>query len=312
MLLHISESRHNVTVARKKGQRLLVSAQIDGPIICGGLGGSGTRAFAAVLRSLGVDMGYDLNPALDNLSFTLLFKVATLFDQGIHALNVSPQTVGKLQFFQQSMLGKLRANPLHWLNAYKCFQQAKSFGHDRGVQPKPAWTSKRWAALISGRTVSAKYWGFKEPNSHIYVPALLASFPRCTYIHVIRHGLDMACSRNKWQLHNWGPAFGIHLSEYEAESAAAFAYWDVANARIYDLKQQYPERIFIIKHEELCTHPRATITSLAERVKLPVNREHIRVASQLVKRPNPIHRYSQHDLSMIEAPEKALEKYGYS
>jgi hypothetical protein len=45
-----------------------------GPIIVGGLGGSGTRVVARILQILGGHMGENLNSSLDNLWWTLLFK----------------------------------------------------------------------------------------------------------------------------------------------------------------------------------------------------------------------------------------------
>ena len=44
------------------------------PVVVGGIGGSGTRVFAQLLRDLGFDMGSDLNESLDDLGFTALFK----------------------------------------------------------------------------------------------------------------------------------------------------------------------------------------------------------------------------------------------
>jgi hypothetical protein len=44
------------------------------PIAIGGVGGSGTRAVAAILRDVGIDIGSDLNNTLDSPWFTSLFK----------------------------------------------------------------------------------------------------------------------------------------------------------------------------------------------------------------------------------------------
>ena len=45
------------------------------PIIAmGGIGGSGTRACAQILLNAGYHLGSDLNEALDNLTFSLIFK----------------------------------------------------------------------------------------------------------------------------------------------------------------------------------------------------------------------------------------------
>jgi hypothetical protein len=45
-----------------------------GPIIIGGLGGSGTRIVAEILKKFGYYLGNDLNIANDNLLYTLLLK----------------------------------------------------------------------------------------------------------------------------------------------------------------------------------------------------------------------------------------------
>jgi hypothetical protein len=44
-------------------------------IIVGGVGGSGTRLVSLILQALGVRTGPDFNESLDDLFFTLLFKV---------------------------------------------------------------------------------------------------------------------------------------------------------------------------------------------------------------------------------------------
>ena len=51
-----------------------VGGELLGPVAIGGVGGSGTRLIAQLLREAGFYLGGDLNPALDNRWFTLLFK----------------------------------------------------------------------------------------------------------------------------------------------------------------------------------------------------------------------------------------------
>ncbi len=45
----------------------------NGPVIIGGIGGSGTRVVAEILTLFGYFMGHDLNSAGDILTYTLLF-----------------------------------------------------------------------------------------------------------------------------------------------------------------------------------------------------------------------------------------------
>ena len=46
----------------------------NGPVVIGGIGGSGTRVIAEIVALFGFYLGRDLNDASDNLTFTLLFK----------------------------------------------------------------------------------------------------------------------------------------------------------------------------------------------------------------------------------------------
>ena len=47
---------------------------LTGPVVIGGVGGSGTRVLAEILSLFGFYLGNDLNGAKDNLVYTLLFK----------------------------------------------------------------------------------------------------------------------------------------------------------------------------------------------------------------------------------------------
>ena len=65
---------------------------LDGPVAIGGVGGSGTRVVAEVLKCLGFYLGSLLNSSLDNLWFTLLFKRPDWF-QG--CINGHPDQIKK-------------------------------------------------------------------------------------------------------------------------------------------------------------------------------------------------------------------------
>ena len=48
--------------------------ELSGPVIIGGVGGSGTRVVAEIIEHFGFYIGKDLDKARDNLWFLLLFK----------------------------------------------------------------------------------------------------------------------------------------------------------------------------------------------------------------------------------------------
>lgn len=62
------------------------------------------------------------------------------------------------------------------------------------------------------------------------------------YIHVLRHGLDMAFSNNIQQLKNWGLKFNIKLSGEETESQIAVKqldYWIESTKDIIQKMNQF-------------------------------------------------------------------------
>ena len=72
------------------------------PVAIGGIGGSGTRVVVEILQDLGYYVGDDLNPALDNLLFTLLFKRRSLWPPESHR----PEIDGLLAMFLGLMTGR--------------------------------------------------------------------------------------------------------------------------------------------------------------------------------------------------------------
>src|SRR5690606_16779845 len=76
---------------------------------------------------------------------------------------------------------------------------------DRPQHPA-RWLKERVRLLLSQPKdrPNTKYWGWKEPNSHIFLDYLCKSIPDMKYIHVCRNGLDMAYSTNQNQLKLWG------------------------------------------------------------------------------------------------------------
>jgi hypothetical protein len=70
----------------------------------GGVGGSGTRVIALILASLGLNIGNNLNEALDNLTFTLLFK-------RINILNISKREFNNLRLiYEKSFTNEIFSN----------------------------------------------------------------------------------------------------------------------------------------------------------------------------------------------------------
>jgi hypothetical protein len=175
----------------------------NNPIVVGGVGGSGTRLVAQILIEAGVFIGDDLGSANDNLTFTFFFKRPPAFKSGSKNWIKS-----NLRVFERYMLGEPFRPQDFWTLALAYYGESyQSTYYDPEFHKER--TKRIWQARRGRTGITGKRWGWKEPNSHIFLEHLAAHFPQMRYVHVIRHGLDMAFSNNAQQLQNWGDLFGV-------------------------------------------------------------------------------------------------------
>ncbi len=226
--------------------------KIPPPVAIGGVGGSGTRVIANILSELGFFMGTDLNESMDNLAFTLLFKRAALWppEQHQQAINQACSLFRKASLSNKAWR-KREVKYLHTL----CES-------DRPAHSKE-WLATRVEQLLQRTEGSAKggNWGWKEPNTHIVLPALLKQWPAMKYIHVVRHGLDMAYSSNQNQLQLWGEQLlGEPVSNISP--SASFQYWCAAHRRIIDIGKTMGGRFLMLNFDTLCQQPASQFEQL--------------------------------------------------
>ena len=216
------------------------ATQAVSPVFVGGIGGSGTRILATLLRALGYHIGEDLNDSLDNLWFTAFFKrnaVCTMDDLEFERLYAAFRSVSSgiaskfpinLQEIEAAMLDPREQHPLPWLLQRK----ASLLHHLANLQIKPLWA-------------------WKEPNSHIVAPRIMALDSEIRYIHLARNGLDMALSTNQNQLRFWGH---LAMSDIRSEfrPAQSLSYWCWAEQCVQQLREEYPERVLWVRYEDLC------------------------------------------------------------
>jgi hypothetical protein len=219
-------------------------------VAIGGVGGSGTRVGAALLRELGYYIGGDLNDALDNLWFTLLFK-----RRAILALS-DPEFAAHLSLFWRRMDGEPDLS-----ESQRALVLA--LANDQRLQHDRDWLGERAATLLYTQSKSrrAEPWGWKEPNTHIVIERIFQVRRDLRYIHFVRHPLDMAFSSNQNQLMNWGP---ILLSrDVENTPRWSLAYWCVAHRRMVAFMQRYPERTVVADFDKLCADPAQNGSAIA-------------------------------------------------
>ena len=240
-----------------------------GPVAVGGVGGSGTRVIAGFLQALGVYIGDELNPPLDNRWFTLLFKRRSWATK-----RPSNTSVGAAaSAFRSAMLAEPLDGP-----GLRTVAQATIECSLRGHNVKGSGRGLR-ALQVGGTLVAATRrptlrgrWGWKEPNTHVFLPELADAFPGLRYIHVLRDGVEMSQSRNWDQAALWAPRYGLPVtrgSQLPPTPAAKFSYWVRANeVAIAEAERSLPGRYFLLRFEELCSRPRLVLESLARWVDL--------------------------------------------
>ena len=146
-------------------------------------------------------------------------------------------------------------------------------------------------------------WGWKEPNSQLYAGDVLRTWPEARYVHVLRHGLDMALSRNQNQLRNWGDLFGIELSPEASEAEvrrAQLRYWVASTQYVMDAVTDHADRVHVLRLDELLDRPREVIAELLEFARLPVDDDRLTELATLPASPETRGRHR--DASLADFP----------
>ncbi len=285
-----------------------------GPVIIGGVGGSGTRVIAEIVARFGFYLGDDLNSASDNLTYTLLFKRPAWFRKNYP---VSRQFYRGFTILQKTLLtGKPFTIRERWF-LRSAAKEMSNFGHNREGQGKGEWPAQRLEMIARRKPLdAAKYcgWGWKEPNSHLALEAIQQSFPEFKYIHTIRHGLDMAYSSNQQQLYNWASLYGITLPENPGDvPAASFRFWVEANRRVVDIGRKLgPEKFLLINYDELCHEPLPGIMRLAVFLGVKPEEEVLAEAASLPRVPETVGRYKKHTGFVVSEEDRLfLQEMGF-
>ena len=275
---------------------------LDTPIIIGGVGGSGTRVVAEIIQSLGVFIGNDLNKSLDNLAFTFFFKQKGILEAPPCKLHsyintfVRSQTNARLTHTDilaiiRTVLSGASPHSLPWK-----VKRAKFMLRQRSANPLTKQHQHRW--------------GWKEPNSHFFIEALNKALPNMRYIHVIRHGFDMAFSKNQNQARFWGPY--LLNKPYEPTPSYLFDFWCTVNQRVINGSIPFKERFYLLNYDELCKNPVPETIKLANFLSAEISDDELISLSKKIKFPQSIGRHKKHpSLTPTKKQLKILEQCGY-
>jgi glycosyltransferase involved in cell wall biosynthesis len=286
------------------------SPPIRGPVAVGGLGGSGTRLVAAILREAGLDLGPDLNASLDNLWFTLLLVRPRWLPRALRRHD--PALRVGLETFRDAMEGRLRPSARQAAFIARATAGTAASGHDLDGHGRGRWATARARSLLSeGRRERTGPWGWKEPATYLLLEELAAAIPGVRYVHVVRNGLDMAFSRNQHHTRAFGPALGIHPGA-EPSPGDALAYWLAANDRAVSAgRDALGDRFVLVRYDDLVTNPGREAGRLLDALGLDAPAVLLeRVAALASPPPFPSHR--DDDLAALDpAGVEAVAAWGF-
>jgi hypothetical protein len=269
------------------------------PIAVGGIGGSGTRLIAGLLRELGFDIGPDLNESLDNLTFTLLFKW-----RGVGDLD-DARFADLWRIFEDAMTASGNARRLATADDWRARVRPLA-AEDRPQHPRD-WLVGRACALERLLTADDRQppatWAWKEPNTHLVIDRLLGLRGDLRYLHVMRNGLDMAFSGNQNQLRLWGESFlGRPVADTPADS---LAYWVAAHRRIERIAADHPGRVKLLNYDALCQDPAAHLPDLLAFAGVDPDRATLDRLTPLIAPPESIGRHRAQDTSGFDPDDVA-------
>ena len=267
----------------------------NSPIVIGGVGGSGTRMIAEILHAQGIYLGDDLNAASDNLWFTLLFKRAALFpdDNNLAEMNQGCDLFLKVM---------ARARGVDVLLTPQDHQLLNQLAAEDRLQHPKEWLKQRVDSIqlkFSGQqsdSTGNDRWGWKEPNSHFFVPYLKSRIPELRYIHVVRHGLDMAFSKNQNQLALWGDRLLGRPVDVN-DPSDALSYWCRVHQRVKKYADELKGSVLWFDFDRLCQQPETQLPLLLEFIGAPNG--HLTSQELEITPPPSTGRFRDHDLSVF-------------
>jgi hypothetical protein len=254
----------------------------DAPVAVGGVGGSGTRLIASILRELGFYLGQDLNCALDNLWFTLLFKRHLALDCS------DTEFAYLLEIFKKAMCGA-------WVLSPGEIALVKAAAASDRQQHDSEWLSHRARSLIrecSGGLRGNSRWGWKEPNTHVVLPRINKLMPRMRYIHVARNGLDIAYGSNQNQPRMWGSRF-LDGDAVEVSPRYSLKYWVAVHRRIVEAGSEMGERFLVVNYDRLCRNPSSELSGLIEFAGFEASEDRLAAIRRLIQPPEGIGRFKR-------------------
>ncbi|MDJ0613690.1 MAG: sulfotransferase [Rhizobiaceae bacterium] len=279
------------------------------PVVAiGGMGGSGTRLIAAIIEALGINIGSILNGPLDNLAFTFFLKRPAWF----RSFPTDGEIIQALDLFHAHMIGN--KSKLDKVESRKLFAEIVD-GLNSHPQPVGAdeITGKKILQEAQRSNGTEVQWGWKEPNTHIFLPQIIERYPKIKYIHVVRHGLDMAFSQNQQQLTNWGN----HLTPQDIDSSLSLPsrsldFWITSTKRAISIgKNELGENFLLLNYDAFCQTPEESVEEILSFMEIDVT-DDTKKQLQGLFAPSSIGRFRDHDLGQFSNEQlETVSKLGF-
>lgn len=272
------------------------------PVVIAGSPGSGTRVLASIAQGLGIYIGEELNHALDNYWWTPLFKRSEWF------LSLSgpsdPRFMRYLEIFLSAMAGRLTPTPWNLFRVVRAGLQS----HVPLRHPLSAFRSRGYDPS------TAVAWGWKEPWTHIMLAHFHRRLPDMRYIHILRHGLDMAYTERPQLYLEWQDRFEFETRLDELpEPAGRLKFWIRANRWVLEfLQKELPNNHLILRFEELVTDPPREIERVIDFLDVDPDTVDVDQLADPIKVPESVGRYRDGDPDIFDdADFRAVEEMGY-
>jgi len=306
-------------------------------IVCiSGLEGSGTRIIAEMVKNSGCYLGNNNNYALDNLIFANLFNHPSLLREDKYS-----KLKQFLQIFEKNMVGQpLTAKELrmYYNQTFKHIFYQKNFSNIHNEKIKQYYASRFGInshaeefktqnihaikqlinysvnSLKIKRNTKHDFWGWKVGFAFLFIETLSKYFPDLKYIHVIRHGLDMAFSRKVKQLYMYGKYYNVEFpGNNELLPKAQLQYWINANSdTINKGTKLLGNNFYVLNYDNLCSNSNKEITSLMDFLNKKTSATKL---DELSKIPNPVStgRYKNIDLNIFDNNQLSeVKRLGFS
>lgn len=267
-------------------------------VAVGGVGGSGTRLIAEFLKILGYYIGEDLNNANDNLWFTLLFK-------RLEILSASDEEISNL--IEVFLVG-MASSPATFSDQQ--IQLVRSLSTKSRLQHSTSWLQERADSFLANRSLpkppSKLAW--KEPNTHIVIHRLQKKLPKLKYIHVMRHGLDMAYSANQNQLKLWGEAYLGRKCDL-VTPFDSLQYWVAVHSQILEINDN---KRLLLNFDELCCFPSKGISTILDFLDIEAESSMVAKLEALVVMPKSLGRHKAYPLDVFDSSDlDVIKRLGF-